>query len=352
MARVSIIDSEVIPCTKPLNQHTPQDLLLGRFKVFYSSISKPLCECYQENYNQFIVALLRAYSDHYRVVLTPDIIYITLLQGLAHCIDAETERLRHVFVNHEGQEALVTNLEYYPTTGKDWERLFKLFTDEVEKKNKIKLDYDFSTTTNIEKTVMRVTIMNVFKNYYSYGFTTGCGLPEIYVAGTAADYEKILEMIKLIGEKGELTWWTDRICKIMKYFIRAANKEMIDDDISFWKGLFSKKNRGSGPTCGTGWIFDFFPYLTNRRTGDYKNPRFSTDDPLHYTDISCIPNSVLATPVTHYDLARGENVKLIIYAGFIGVCQESDTYALYPAVGYAIGPGDEEELKKQASKKL
>src|SRR4029077_9217453 len=48
-----------------------------------------------------------AFSEHRPLVLTPDIIWLTLAQGFAHHINIHAEALRSRFVNHKGRMTLL-----------------------------------------------------------------------------------------------------------------------------------------------------------------------------------------------------------------------------------------------------
>ena len=50
-----------------------------------------------------IATLHTAFDEHRSVCLSPDVIWLTILQGLAHHVNANAEILRKHFVRHEGK---------------------------------------------------------------------------------------------------------------------------------------------------------------------------------------------------------------------------------------------------------
>ena len=59
------------------------------------------------------------------------------------------------------------------------------------------LSCNFSTTDEVYKLVSTSIIMSSFKKYFSYGrMILGCGLNNIYFAGTRDDWLKVLAKLK------------------------------------------------------------------------------------------------------------------------------------------------------------
>ena len=54
----------------------------------------------------FLLAVTTAYDKHYPLVLSPDMIWLLILQGLASHVNANAEALRKRFVAHEGKLVL------------------------------------------------------------------------------------------------------------------------------------------------------------------------------------------------------------------------------------------------------
>ncbi len=57
-------------------------------------------------WHPLIAALQGAFTSHRPLTLSPDIIWLTITQGLAIHINENAERLRHRFVSHDGKRCL------------------------------------------------------------------------------------------------------------------------------------------------------------------------------------------------------------------------------------------------------
>ncbi len=57
--------------------------------------------------NAFLSTIHTCWSRHYSLVLTPDMIWLCIAQGLAQHVNKNSEKLRSKFVEHEGKKKLV-----------------------------------------------------------------------------------------------------------------------------------------------------------------------------------------------------------------------------------------------------
>ena len=57
--------------------------------------------------NGFFHALALAYNQHHHLLIKPDDVWVSITTSLSRYIDANAERLRHIFVAHEGKKELV-----------------------------------------------------------------------------------------------------------------------------------------------------------------------------------------------------------------------------------------------------
>ena len=54
----------------------------------------------------FVSAVNIAYAQHYPLVLSPDTIWMCVTQGLSQHINTNAEKLRNMFVEHEGKKEI------------------------------------------------------------------------------------------------------------------------------------------------------------------------------------------------------------------------------------------------------
>ena len=87
--------------------------------------------------NGFVRAIHHSFELHCPLVLSPDDIWIAIAQGFANHVNANSDRLRHLFVNPVGKEALddkiyieILRNEFVKGSPKnDWQGAFSEFSD-------------------------------------------------------------------------------------------------------------------------------------------------------------------------------------------------------------------------------
>ncbi|MFM8402629.1 MAG: DUF4419 domain-containing protein, partial [Pirellula sp.] len=79
-------------------------------------------------------ALHRAFAGHRPVCLSPDIIWLTLTQGLANHINMNAEQLRRQFVEHDGKLQLVVRCDGFVKGSPEnpWSGVFSEFSQKIK----------------------------------------------------------------------------------------------------------------------------------------------------------------------------------------------------------------------------
>ena len=210
----------------------------------------------------FVEAVHNAYAMHRPLVISPDMIWLMIAQGFAKHVDVNGDSLRHFFVDFEGKKVLKVSRNSFVkgSPDNDWEGVFPEFSQKIAKYtgeevvNDIVLD--FSTTGHIEKAAMEVTLMDAMSSYFIYVVEIGCGITEVNLQGTTADWQLILDKTKKL-EKYELKWWTDALIPVLEKFVEASKGKV---DKSFWEQIYIRNTIGCGTPVVSGWITKFFPY--------------------------------------------------------------------------------------------
>jgi len=128
-----------------------------------------------------------------------------ILQGLSIHVDINSEKLRHLFVDHEGKKKLIVNMDHFGPPGtpeNDWDTYFSK-TKEMIRENTHSdlhpiLDTSFSTTDLTASVVHNTTIMSSMKAYFTYECMTLCGIPKITILGTKDDWINIKEKLGIL----------------------------------------------------------------------------------------------------------------------------------------------------------
>lgn len=230
--------------------------------------------------NGFVDTVIAAYSTHHALVIRPDDVWIAILawvHGLTcmyvstephayrqfnEYVNAHAEELRHSFVAHEGKKGLEV-----AAAGSRYTVDFGWMSREMAEliaKNVVDPDLpdwiipSFSTTTVNDKTVSCIVMMATFKAYFNYSFALRCGIPQVKLEGTKADWENLRGRIEKLKTYGvECVAWYHLLAPVLDRFVGAFDDPNGEENINFWQRVAHKQSMGSGPTRLSGWITAF-----------------------------------------------------------------------------------------------
>lgn len=301
-------------------------------------------------YHSFFNGMYQAYADHRPFVISPDMIWLLISQGFAKHISANSELLRKDFVNFDGKLSLIVRNDSLRlnSPASSWENIFPEFTKQIAEHTGTDLintlTSDYSTTTPVEKIASEITMMEAMEPYFEFiVMSIICGIPEITLKGTTEDWQAIYDKTKKL-EEYDLKWWTDELEPILNEFIRTSQGEI---DREFWMNMFkyhSQKQYGA-PNIIDGWVVKFFPYDKDGKRNDLKQLEGGGNLPEEIVKvdlefIESIGDSIRTTP-------------LELWAGFIGLEQNSGDFTLTPKIGWMIREKDIDNfgLKHQFEKR-
>jgi hypothetical protein len=191
-----------------------------------------------------------------------------------------------------------------------------------------------------------------------------CGIPEITLEGTTADWESLARRAEEFAGL-ELQRWITVLRPILSQFVRASRGDV---DTQFWRSIYKWNGESGGPVI-TGWITAFFPYLRDRQTRRADRPVkelltggesvewcLSTERERprrgrgYATSPSAPPppGSRFVEGPTFEDLPGGlskapfrwelpeREFAMEFLGGFMGVAQDHETLALRPEIGWAV----------------
>ena len=320
--------------------------------------------------NAFIAAVHTAFSLHYPLVLSPDAVWLCIMQGFSAHINKNPEKLRDRFVKQFGagkKEIMITvdAADYVKgSPNNPWEDVIDMFSEEigvcVGRKTHNLLLPKFSTTGPAERMASQVVLMDCFKQYFCYQMIGVCGIPWITLQGTVADW-RLLRKQALELRQYDLDWWLDELEPVLDHFVAAASGNA---DKDFWIRIYKLKKAYFQDRIN-GWILTLFPYV-NKRRGVIRRNKFmhvwKTDTfkekptvskrrrptPLHNpgdgpTDITTSSFNLGVSSVPfHWECdATGKQHPMIAFAGFMAATQNPETLAIQPEIGWAIADKNE-----------
>jgi Domain of unknown function (DUF4419) len=344
--------------------------------------------------NGFLETVHRAYAQHHPLVITPDMIWLTIVQGFAQHVNHNSEAMRAHFVRHSGQKPLVVDMTGRANLGddkSDWEWAFRQFQDSIAANTNGDIARTiagrFSGTDSDAAVAFDIALMESMKAYFGYFADISCGIPEITLEGSPEDWQQIEQRAAKLA-RYDLDWWLRDLQPMLAEFTRTAQGR---GNREFWAGILRDLHEAG---CGaisdtfiTGWIVKLFPYV--KQDGAWRrNPLIGLKSTDLYTIISdAKPSSnmkkrgqyTLCTDTQHWQvLYTGPKVtfadipsgvcevvlhinnygnmhKMELKAGFFGVRHDPDTRALRPVIGWAIvdtGEKPDQEAVKQRTKKF
>ena len=170
--------------------HLDDCYVLGASPKFYTS------KVYIRGINTILQGFYSAYENHLPIRLTPDIIWLLIIQGFSHHVNFNAKELREKFVNFEGKKKLEIMIPKYHSykqmKSEDYENLFENLTEKIKENVGEELintiDFNFSTSNRITKVVGYASIMSSLKKFFKFmGFCHVCNYPYIILEGKLED---------------------------------------------------------------------------------------------------------------------------------------------------------------------
>lgn len=307
-----------------------------------------------------IQAVDLAFSDHRPLVLSPDCIWLTIMQGFGHHLQEHAEALRGRVVRHEGKKELVVKAD--SLAPECWPALISQFSSQIRDQSDALL-YEtllcqFSTTTPTIKTACEVALMDTYQRYFDYTMHCVCGIPNITLQGTPDDWQRMRDRVEVLATY-DLGWWTSRLAPILDQFVATSKG---NPDSSFWQAIYKPK-KVYVTDMATGWIADLFPYLFGAPVtqGEFsREGRGLCDSPARYRNtilgkertnwlppdtrgpmtsagvpLKAFPSGLSRAPV-NLQMPDGSRAEVEILAGFLGASQQPEDNALSPIISWAV----------------
>ncbi len=305
------------------------------------------------SFHPVVAAVDRAFMDHRPLCLSPDTIWLMIIQGVANHINANAEELRPRIVSHQGKVRIEVRRDDFVKGSPEnpWSEVFNEFSVQIRDHVGPKLDLflpAFSTTGPVERAAAEVVLLDAMQSYFEYEVRTLCGIPTITLEGTHEDWKALAERVQGFKAIG-LGSWLKVLAPILRQFVRASQGDV---DPTFWRSLY-KLNEQSGSPVITGWIKAFFPYLKDHRTrratvpvrGFFDCGTGNLDAMLNPDDernqgwaeaptIEELPGGLSRAPFRWKYLERSFDMEFL--GGFVGVAQDQETLTLRPEIGWAV----------------
>lgn len=276
--------------------------------------------------DSFIHGAIQAWGEHLHLELRPEEVWFTVLAQLNFYMDANAEKVRHLFVKHEGQETIVVE-------DIDWTSVLLRFKDEIQAR--VQTDWlrdwimpGFSTTTRGDEMTANILMMGLMKAYFKYEGGIICGLPSVTLLGEKKDWEKLQAKLERLAEFGEEpTAYQANLVPIFKRFVKSFDEPDSEETRDFWSQIVFGQSSGvcgSAPLELSGWISGFLFWDTEGKRLDGLGARGGkvglTMDGVDYIwhDIRKLPVGYGKAPFTMRDFNGMEKFPAYVSAGTLG----------------------------------
>jgi Domain of unknown function (DUF4419)/SMI1 / KNR4 family (SUKH-1) len=299
-------------------------------------------DCIQKvSFHPLLAAAHFAFSQHRPLVLSPDMIWVAVLQGVARHVRNQAERLRDRFVGHQGKlEICVERDDLLPGSPENaWDGVIHDLSLAIKKHLGPRYDElisDFSTTGPVERTACEVALLDTFQPYFEYRVYCICGIPEITLEGATDDWQRLKDKVEALVPY-DLDWWLPHVRQVCDQFVRASQGDI---DAKHWRDIY-KRQDAYGWDVVNGWLVKLVPYLKNNQTGNFtvRNPLL--DDLDSEVSTTMLPSGVSQVPFRHRWRGQANDAAMEFLGGFVGVTQDASTLALRPKLGWAVRQGSE-----------
>lgn len=302
--------------------------------------SKRLVQLPQTGHS-FIDAFVVAWNEHRPVRISPDAIWMLLMEGLLGAVRDRPEAARKEMVLHDsGKILLEAKLdEDFPLQMRRreaWEEVASQLLDSMDRHTvghrQKELQVRFTTTTATRALATRMRILELYQDFFEYTGSVGCGIPSIRLEGTPADWKRIRAQAKILSI-GATRSWVEGMMPVLDQFVAASEGKL---DAAFWRAFV--RFRPAGPDCGEvdeldGWI----TRLVLRKSFDFTQ---DSDSGIgsELTWEHRLPTSVLRADhgSAPFRLSVGASEwSFHFVSGFSGVSQDKDG-ALAPELGWSV----------------
>lgn len=296
----------------------------------------------------FLWGLHRAYADHRPFVLSPDMIWLLIVQGVAQHFNAIADQRPDWLPTQRTTIRVQNDKIILGDPNSPWEETTTQLTDAIEQylgNDFVQLlRADFSTTQLSERVASEITILDALKPYFKYVvFYCICGIPSITLEGTADDWAHMLQKMETLKQY-DLAWWMDELIPIVKNIHQSATGQISKE---FWMTIFKVHTEESygAPKRIDGWITRFFPY-------DRKGNRFDVSQHSHFMVeeiFEQLPSQIVQVPflyeIQDMDGSILQSHRMEYWAGFVGLKQDSTTFELRPKIDWWVARASDKVTK-------
>ncbi len=300
-------------------------------------------------YNSLYGAIISSFNEHVPLLLTPDAIWLQILQQLAIHIGENSKALRNKFVDFEDKKVIkVKRDDFVKGQMNPWGEVFPEFTNQIREyigdKNYNAMISKFTTTTEITQAAQEVALMDCMQSYFDYMFVTKCGIPEITLDGTRDDWELILSKVDGLVDY-DLGWWIKELKVLLKEFVNVWDDNI---DLDFWNSFVNEYGFSGGPYF-YGHMLRLSAYTTGYNKKIYRMDGWDSDGGRkNMITVNSFTSGISSVPFLweYYSTIY----PMTFVSGFVGIDKIDGAYC--PNISWAVSDRKmgEEELDEEVDR--
>lgn len=290
-----------------------------------------------------IGALHYSFAHHRPVAISPDMVWLMIMQGLVKHFYYNSDSLKSDVYSADGKTKITIRRDDFvkgDMTNK-WSEVFPDFSNEISETLNPDLHKLFThsfTTTNQNVSISYIiTMMDAFSEYYSFEVMTACGIPYVVLEGSPQDWKWIKDQLPGLRKYG-LDFWIDDLQPVVDEIYNSSKGKV---NTSFWQSIYKWQGESGGPLV-SGWIIKFFPYMENTDDSKQINPFLAYDfsavtDSENYYFVGLSDND-FSSGLSMCDFNwkyYNQNIDMQFFAGFVGVKQD-ENLVLRPEINWFL----------------
>lgn len=290
----------------------------------------------------FLDLFLLAWNEHRPVRLTPDAVWMFLLDNYRDVVRDNPEGVRAELVLHtSGKVPLVAALD--PSIlgelqrRETWEGITRQLLDSMSRHTVSdrhqRMQLVFSTTTPTRALARRIRTLDAYQDFFGYYGGVSCGIPSIHLEGVPEDWKRLRDGVQALRIT-PTSVWIDGLHPVLDAFVATSEGRPPAD---FWSSFV--RFVPASPECGEvdqidGWITKLIhsPFRDTPRSKTDSGRTYPAEPPRFRLPIQAPPDH---GHVEFTMLLPSGRREFFLASGFTGVHQDRNG-TLSAEVGWAV----------------
>ncbi|HCQ31672.1 TPA: hypothetical protein DIU27_04820 [Candidatus Collierbacteria bacterium] len=284
-----------------------------------------------------IQASFWAFSQHLPLRLEPGHFWTTIIQEVATMVKLDPERFAALFNGDpNNKKKVIVRCDELFGDDSAWPLAIGRFRSALAVETDTELVEGFfphfTTDDETHELAYLVSVMDAASPYFDFEVHTLCGIPEIHLDGTHADWLSLYERIEWLEKNFGQNVYFDRIKARVRQIADQVGRNT--PDIAMWRSFFKYRQR-SGGALANGWLTDFYAYVYGKNGPQFK-AEVAGDGRYDGYSLNEFPSGMSVVPFIWQ--VMDSRYPMRFFAGLTGM--EMQNGVLTPLIGYGVIEGE------------